>query len=453
MLCMRTAALTARTRVRVRAMASSSSAATPLADRPPARVGQAVSSVETPALMVDLDAFDRNVARLRARAAAYPGLGLRPHFKAHKTPELAVRVAQGLGRQCVGLACQKVGEVECALAAGPALPGTVLLTNEVVCPTRLARLAACAAAHPGRVGLAVDSREGVEAASAAAAAAGARLGVVVDADAGQARCGVVGGPAAVADLARAVLSQPSSLDLWGVQAYHGGIQHVREIADRRAAVARVAEVAASAAAAVREVVGNDSTPPPLIVTGGGTGTWALDAEAGALTEVQPGSFVFHDADYARNAESWVVGGEKDGQNGDDGKSGGWEQSLWVLTQVMSTAPGRAVVDAGLKAVDVLSGPPIPVGPGGTGGLSYAGAGDEHGILRVEEEGGTTARPPPPAGGCGSDWPAGALPPLGAKVWLQPSHCDPTVNLYDWIVGVRGGVVEGVWRVAARGPGV
>lgn len=420
---MRVVARTARSRVR--AMAT---AATPLADRPPARVGDPIAAVETPALVVDLAAFDDNCARLRERAAAFPGLGLRPHFKAHKTPELAVRAAKALGPQFIGMSTQKVGETEAALSAGCDLPGSVLLTNEVVCRTRLARLASLAAAYPGRVGLAIDCAAGADAAADAAVGAGAKLGVVVDVDVGQARCGVAG-PAAAADLARHIMSKPS-LDLWGIQAYHGGIQHVRAVADRKAAVERVAGIAAEAVAAVRGVVGSDAD---LVVTGGGTGTWALDAQAGALTEVQPGSFVFSDGDYGRN---------------DDG--GAWVPSLFVLTQVMSASPGRAVVDAGLKAVDILSGPPLPMGPAGCSLLSYSGAGDEHGVLRVED-GPSSTRPRPPDGG--SDWSAGAMPPLGAKVFLQPSHCDPTVNLYDWIVGVRGGVVEGVWRVAGRGPGV
>ena len=443
-----------------------------LADRPPARAGDPVHAIETPALIVDLDAFDANCDRLATRAAAWPHVRLRPHAKAHKTPQLASRMARLLGPSAfAGLAVQKTGEAEAMAAAfapgGGGVPpaATLLLTNEVVCPARLGRLAALAASLPGRVGLAVDSEAGVAAAAAAASAAATRLGVVIDCEAGQARCGVPDPPAAAA-LARSVLAHPASLALWGVQAYHGGIQHVRARREREAAVRGVAARAAAAAAAVREVVvaagpSAASSTTPFLITGGGTGTWALDAAAGVLTEVQPGSFCFGDADYGANEEGLASGGGGDG----GGEEHAWAQALWVLTQTMSVAPGRAVVDAGSKAVDTGSGPPRPAGR--AAGLAYAGAGDEHGVLTVVAGGGGGGHhppvPTPPAdggataaawGGSGSAAAAAAaLPPLGAKVWLQPSHCDPTVNLYDWIVGVKGGVVEGVWRVAGRGPGV
>jgi D-serine deaminase-like pyridoxal phosphate-dependent protein len=150
-----------------------------------------------------------------------------------------------------------------------------------------------------------------------------------------------------------------------------------------------------------------------IVTGAGTGTWQHERDSGVYDELQPGSYVFMDADYGRN-----VAGAAELR---------FEQSLFVLASVMSTpAAGRAIVDAGLKAFAFDSGLPLVHG---RAGAEYVKASDEHGVLRVA---------------------GGAPATTGERVWLIPGHCDPTVNLYDWIVAVRGGVVEGVWPVEARG---
>ena len=151
-----------------------------------------------------------------------------------------------------------------------------------------------------------------------------------------------------------------------------------------------------------------------VVTGAGTGTWQHERDSGVYTEIQPGSYIFMDADYHRNALA------PDEHH--------FEQSLYVVATVMS-APvrERAVVDAGLKAFAFDSGPPQVYG---ARGLDYVKASDEHGVLAVAAD-----RDPP-------------LP--GDRVWLIPGHCDPTVNLYDWIVGVRGTRVECLWPVAARG---
>jgi D-serine deaminase-like pyridoxal phosphate-dependent protein len=151
-----------------------------------------------------------------------------------------------------------------------------------------------------------------------------------------------------------------------------------------------------------------------VITGAGTGTWQLERDSHVYTELQPGSYVFMDADYARNALA------RDQH--------AFEHSLYVLWTVMSVpARERAVVDAGLKAFAMDSGlPEVHVARG----LRYAKASDEHGVLEVD--------------------PARAQPAIGDRVWLIPGHCDPTVNLYDWLVGMRGERVECVWPVAARG---
>lgn len=182
------------------------------------------------------------------------------------------------------------------------------------------------------------------------------------------------------------------------------------------------------------------------MTGGGTGTFTMEASSGVFTEIQPGSYVFHDADYAQNL----------GSNGDFGMIKSctlrlvakilfvlliercWEQSLFVLTTVMSVSKDstRAIVDAGLKAVSLDSGPPLVLGADNksvNSNLAYHNGGDEHGILRPIE-------------------PSFPMPRLGQKLQLIPGHCDPTVNMYDFIIGYRNNKVENVWTIDARSPG-
>jgi D-serine deaminase-like pyridoxal phosphate-dependent protein len=231
--------------------------------------------------------------------------------------------------------------------------------------------------------------------------------VLVEIDVGAHRCGIMPGPPAVA-LAQAVVASPG-LHFRGLHAYHGAAQHLRAPIERRAAIATAVDLARGTRDALLAV--GIACPT---VTGAGTGTWQLERDSGVYTELQPGSYVFMDADYGRNALAQ-----------DDHA---FEQSLYVAATVMSTPePERAIVDAGLKAFAFDSGPPVVVA---AEGLEYVRASDEHGVLRVD--------------------PDVAQPVVGGRVWLVPGHCDPTVNLYDWIVGVRGDRVECVWPVAARG---
>jgi D-serine deaminase-like pyridoxal phosphate-dependent protein len=224
-------------------------------------------------------------------------------------------------------------------------------------------------------------------------------------DVGAHRCGVAPGEPAVA-LARRVADE-GGLRLRGLQCYQGAAQHLRTPVERSEAIARAAELAALTRAAV-ERAGLRCE----LVTGAGTGTWPHERASGAFDELQPGSYVFMDADYGRN----TLGGA-------DLR---FEQSLFVLAGVMSVpARERAVVDAGLKAFSFDSGLPLVHD---RPGIEYRKASDEHGVLAVD----------------------GAVPALGEQVLLVPGHCDPTVNLYDWLVAFRGRTVEAVWPVAARG---
>jgi len=364
----------------------------------PARPGDGIDDVDTPTLIVDLDAFERNLD-LMANAVRGAGVALRPHGKSHKCPDIAL--AQ-IARGAVGICCQKVGEAEAFVAAGIR---DVLVANEIVGEKKLARLAAMAA--KAKVGVLADDAATVRHIGAAARAAGASIDVLVEIDVGAHRCGVAPGAAAVA-IAQVIARTPG-ISFRGIHAYHGAAQHLRTPEERRAAIGSASRLAGETKAAI-EAAGIACAT----VTGAGTGTWQHERDSGVYTEIQPGSYVFMDADYHRNA---LAPDEHY-----------FEQSLFVLASVMS-APvrERAVVDAGLKAFAFDSGPPLVYG---APGLTYTKASDEHGVLAVA-----------------SDAP---LPQVGDRLWLIPGHCDPTVNLYDWIVGVRGTRVESVWPVAARG---
>jgi D-serine deaminase-like pyridoxal phosphate-dependent protein len=366
--------------------------------RLPARIGRPLDEVDTPALILDLDVFEANLLRLN-EALAGRKVRVRAHAKTHKCPEIALRqVAAG----AVGVCCQKVSEAEAMVEGGVA---DVLVSNEVVGAGKLARLARLA--KKARIGICVDHAMQVEALSAAARAESVQLDAYVEIDVGARRCGVApGGPAL--ELARRIASTPG-LRFAGLQAYQGSAQHVRTMGERRARIA----IAIEAARSTRELIVSQGLACP-IVTGAGSGSFMFEADSGVYDELQPGSYIFMDADYAKN--EWAPPLPRFGH------------SLFVLATVMSTpVPERAVVDAGLKASSVDSGlPTVWERPG----LVYARASDEHGVIEM---------------GVGVAGPA-----LGEKLLLVPGHCDPTVNLYDWYVCVRGGVVEALWPITARG---
>ena len=364
--------------------------------RVPARAGDPIAAIETPALVVELASFERNLDRM---AVATRGLRLRPHAKSHKCATIA---RAQLARGAVGICCQKTDEAAAFVDAGI---GDILVTNEVVAPAKVARLAELA----GRatVGVLVDAPAGIAALSHAASRARSTLDVYVEIDVGAHRCGVAPGVPAVA-LARAIVGSPG-LRFRGLQAYQGAAQHLREPQARRTAIV----AAARDARRTRELIVAAGIACDR-VTGAGTGTWQHERDSGIYDELQPGSYVFMDVDYGRN-----IPGAAELR---------FEQSLYVLASVMSTPEaGRAIVDAGLKAFSFDSGPPHVHA---RAGVEYVKASDEHGVLRI----------------------AADAPPIAPeeRIWLVPGHCDPTVNLYDWIVAIRDGVVDAVWPVEARG---
>jgi D-serine deaminase-like pyridoxal phosphate-dependent protein len=367
-----------------------------------------VATIDTPALVIDLDAMARNLAAMAAFAHAR-GLRLRPHAKTHKSAAIAkLQMAAG----AVGVCVQKLSEAE-ALADG-GVPD-IYISNEIVSAAKLARVAELAGRV--RLAIAVDSRLGIDRLAAALKAEGTDADVFVEIDVGQGRCGIA--PAAAGELALCVVSH--GLRFAGLQAYHGGAQHLRSPAQRQAAIeqaaARVHTAKASLAAA--------GVPCPL-VTGAGTGTFALEAASGVWGELQCGSYVFMDRDYADNDRSEPPPGAGHVV---------FEHALFVKSQVMSVGAAHAVVDAGHKSHAIDSGLPGVW----QGGFAFSNGGDEHGLLRPAVQ---------------ADGRQAALPGIGDTVWLVPGHCDPTVNLHDHYIGVRGGlatgVVECVWTVDARG---
>jgi D-serine deaminase-like pyridoxal phosphate-dependent protein len=365
---------------------------------PPGAPGQRLEDVDTPALILDLDAFEANL-RMLADAVRASGVRVRTHAKTHKCPEVAKRQ---LALGAVGACCQKVSEAEAMVAGGV---DDVLVTNEIVGAPKLERLARLAAG--ARIGVCVDDAGNVAELEAAAARAGSRLDVYVELEVGMGRCGVAPGEPALA-LARAVAAAPH-LRFEGLQAYNGRAQHVRTLVERRALIER----AAGQVRATRRLL-EGAGIACATVTGAGSGTFMLEVESGAWNEIQPGSYAFMDADYAKNEQAEPLPH--------------FMHALFVLTTVMSRGGGaRAIVDAGLKASSVDSGMPVlwerP-------GLAYVQASDEHGFIEVA--------------------PGAAAPALGEKLLLVPGHCDPTINLHDWYVCVRRGVVEALWPISARG---
>jgi D-serine deaminase-like pyridoxal phosphate-dependent protein len=366
----------------------------------PAQIGQPENGIDTPALVLDLDAFEYNLKRM-ATCLEGTGVRLRPHAKAHKSPVIAhLQISQGAVGQCV----QKTAEAEALVWGGVR---DVLVSNEVAGASKLARFAALS--RLADVAICADSEHHVAAIQAAAADASAQIPVYVEIDAGGNRCGIEPGERA-AMLARRIAGS-AHLRFAGLQAYHGSAQHRRRPEDRAAAI----EIAASAVRRTLDALTKTGLQCPA-VTGAGTGTFEYEIASGVYTEIQAGSYCFMDADYARNLDS---GGKPVSL---------FRQSLFVLSTVMS-APraGVAVVDAGHKAVAVDSGLPLIWQ---RDDVLYVDASDEHGTLSY----GPNAR----------------APQLGEKLRLVPGHCDPTVDRYDWYVCVRNGRVENLWPITARG---
>lgn len=363
-----------------------------------AAIGQPGSRdlIPTPAAVMDLDAFERNVARMQARANA-AGLALRPHAKSHKCSALAKRQIEA---GAVGICCAKLAEAEALSAAGI---GQVLVTSPIAGERQAARAAKLAADLPD-FRIVVDHPDG---AAELASAATAPIQVVIDVDPGLGRTGVHG-PGRAVELFRAIADRPQ-LKFLGVQCYGGAWQHMEGANARAAAVADGMVGLNAVIAALRAAGANIG-----VVTGGGTGTFEADAAQGVLNEMQCGSYAFMDREY-RDALK-------------DDPDGAFEQALTIASTVITTNhPKWVTVDAGLKAFATDAGPPVPITEK-FAGCGYHFFGDEHGLLM---------RPDAPVS-------------RGERVEFMPPHVDPTLDRYEVIVLLRGDTVVEVAPIEARG---
>jgi D-serine deaminase-like pyridoxal phosphate-dependent protein len=370
-----------------------------------ARVGrdarrQNVDEIPTPALVIDVAAMDRNIQKMAGFFAAGP-CRLRPHFKAHKTPEIARR--QLAAGSCTGLTCATVSEAEVAAAALADLlvevSGDILIANEPVGPGKCGRVAEIARHVP--VTVAVDSVAGLDAVSDAAVRAEVTVGVLVDLDVGMARCGVEPGGAAVT-LGRQVAAARGVL-LRGVMGYEG---HLVGLADRAAREARTRQAMARLVATA-DLFRADGLPCD-VVSAGGTGTYDISGRVDGVTEIQAGSYVLMDGDYGRLDIPF-------------------EQACWVLGTVVSRPePMRCVIDCGHKSMTKDHGYPAARD---VLGAAVVALNDEHATISV---------------------PSDCSLKVGGRVYFQPSHIDPTINLHDVFYALDGDRVVGVWPIAARG---
>lgn len=356
-----------------------------------------MADIDTPSLILDLPAFEDNLRAMQALAERHD-VALRPHAKAHRCPEVARRQI-ALGAQ--GICCQKVTEAAVFIEAGIT---DIHISNEVVGTVKLDLLAKLA----GRAQLTVcvDNLSALQDLSEALVRQETEMGVLVEIDVGQKRCGVQK-PAEAVALAQAVQALPN-VTFRGLQAYHGGIQHRRSHSRRRE------DCEAAAKRVQRFIAALDKVGLACdVITGGGTGTAAFDAASGVYTEIQPGSYAFMDGDYG--SLEW-------------GETLALRHSLFVLGTVMSTpTPLRAVADIGLKSTTAESGLPQPID---LPNVRCVALQDEHLMLEAESS---------------HDRPA-----LGSVLRVVPGHCDPTFNLHDQLIAIRQGRVEALWPISARG---
>ncbi len=368
----------------------------------PALPGMDEADIQTPCLILDLDALERNIKKMGDYAKAH-GMRHRVHGKMHKSVDVA-KLQESLGGAC-GVCCQKVSEAEVFARGGIK---DVLVSNQVRDPAKIDRLARMPKLG-ARTICCVDDLANVADLSEAAQRHGTQIECLVEIDCGAGRCGVTTTPAVV-EIAKAIDAAPG-LKFAGLQAYQGAMQHMDSYEDRKAKIAvAVAQVKDAVDTLKAEGIDCD------IVGGGGTGSYYFESTSGVYNELQCGSYAFMDADYGRILD-------KDGKRIDQGE---WENALFILTSVMSRAkPGKAIVDAGLKAQSVDSGLPVIFG---RDDVKYVKCSDEHGV--VED--------------------LGNVLKVNDKLRLVPGHCDPTCNVHDWYVGVRNGKVETLWPVSARG---
>ena len=368
----------------------------------PAMVGMDEADIQTPCLVLDLDALERNIIKMGLFAKGR-NMRHRVHGKMHKSVDVAL-LQEKLGDSC-GVCCQKVSEAEAFVRGGIT---DVLVSNQVRDSAKIDRLARLPKLG-ARAICCIDDLANIADLSAAALKHRTEIECLVEIDCGAGRCGVQSTEDVVA-IANAV-DAAEGLKFAGLQAYQGAMQHLDDYQERRTKIAIAIAMVADAIEALKSV-GLECD----IVGGGGTGSYYFEGESGVYNELQCGSYAFMDADYGRILD-------REGKRIDQGE---WQNALFILTSVMSHAKAdRAICDAGLKAQSVDSGLPVIFG---RTDVEYIKCTDEHGVITD---------------------PNGVLK-VGDKLKLVPGHCDPTCNVHDWYVGVRNGKVEALWPITARG---
>lgn len=366
----------------------------------PALVGMDEADIQTPCLVVDLDAFEKNVTTMRDLCRKM-GMRHRVHGKMHKSADVANwQIEHG---DAVGVCCQKVSEAESFARAGIK---DVLVSNQVRDPAKIDRLARMPKLG-ARTIVCVDDIANVAELSAAAVKHGTTIECLVEIDCGAGRCGVQAGQPVV-DLGKAI-DAADGLVFSGIQAYQGAMQHMESYEDRKQKIDIAVDMVRESVEMLK-AAGLDCD----IVGGGGTGSYYFEGNSGVFNELQCGSYAFMDADYQRIHD-------------EHGKPiSEFDNALFILTSIMSHAKAdKAICDAGLKAQSVDSGLPKIFG---RDDVEYVKCSDEHGVIMD---------------------PDGHLK-VNDKLKLIPGHCDPTCNVHDWYVGVRNGKVEKLWPVTARG---
>jgi len=358
--------------------------------------------LQTPALVVDLDILERNIAAMAAHAQRHD-IALRPHAKTHKSAEIAKRqMAAG----ALGICCAKLGEAEALADAGVE---SILITSPVVTEGGIARLMTLNGKLKELTAVCDDAGTAKRIGDAARES-GKSLKIFVDIDPGMGRTGIRPGEGAVALVE--LVASASHLEFAGMQCYAGQVQHMESPNERRdASLSALKDLAG-----LRDQLAKKSLAPPIL-SGGGTGTFDIDPDARVLTELQVGSYVFMDRQYN---DVWTKPGDRLP----------FETSLFVQTTVISAnRTGLVTTDAGLKSFATDDGVPV-IAHGAPAGAAYFFFGDEQGGVLYSEEGGKLNR--------------------GDALACVVPHCDPTVNLYDRYHAVRGDVLEAIWPVDARG---
>ena len=359
-------------------------------------IGMHKTELDTPALLIDLDKMEANIQTM-ANYFSTVNADLRPHVKTHKTPIIAHKqIAAG----AIGVTCAKLGEAEAVIHAGIR---DVLIANQVVGPQKIARLINLA--KHSEIMVAVDNAENVQAISEAAAAKGATVRMLIEVNIGMNRCGVEPGKPTLA-LAEQIHQCPNVV-FEGLMGYEGHTVAKPNRAERNTA----AREAMQRLVETKHYLEKHNVEIP-IMSGGGTGTFNITGSLSEMTEVQAGSYVLMDSTY-RNVE---------------GIGDHFDCALSVLATVVSRpSPNRVIVDTGLKVLAKEFGIPQPVG---VNGIEMTGLSEEHGTMQVSDE-------------------SVSLKP-GNKLEILPTHCCTTVNLHDRYYGIRNGIVESVWDIAARG---